>query len=246
MFGKLLLLTTFFFIFSEAKLHLKKRIIETNKEAPFSFEKLNQLQDHQEEKQFLVQFHTPEEKLNVEKLLNMKVLEYVPDNGFVVFGRASEILEKKEKLNSIKWIGHFDPDLKTLLNFKNIKPLEKNEANVILYIHTNQDSSHKFQIWKQKLTNLNSKIDFRKIKKNKFILEVLPEVAQQAMDMLKKEELVHWIEMKEEYKTNNFAAHSITQSGVPFTKKNTPIWDHGITGKDEIIGIGDTGIDWDM
>jgi hypothetical protein len=246
MFGKLLLLITFFFIFSEGKLHLKKRIIETNLEKSFSFEKLQNLQDLHEEKQFLVQFHTPEEKLKVEKLLNMKVLEYVPDNGFVVFGRASEILEKKKKINFIKWIGHFDPEYKTLLNFKNIKPLEKNEANIILYIHTNQDSSHKFQNWKQKLNNLNPKIDFRIIKKNKFILEILPEHTQDALEIFKKDELVHWIEMKEEYKTNNFAAHSITQSGTPFTRKNTPIWDHGITGKDEIIGIGDTGIDWDM
>eukprot|EP01080_Neovahlkampfia_damariscottae_P009435 gene9435-1641_t len=246
--NKLLFLFFFLlFILCQSKIHLKKKIIDTTKEKQFSFEHLQKINENleiEEERQFLIQFHEKQDIKGVENKLKLKVLHYIPDNGFVVFGKGSEILKKRQDSKEIKWIGHFDPEYKTLLNFSNLKSEKKNTDKITFYVMTNQNAEHKFENWKRLLNEKSNEI--RKVTNQKYAIEVSPEHSNDVLNYFKKDELVHWIELKEEYTTNNFAAHSITQSGIPFQQKNTPIWDHGITGKDEIVGIGDTGIDWDM
>eukprot|EP00961_Rhodomonas_salina_P185722 2507555-Rhodomonas_salina.1 len=51
-----------------------------------------------------------------------------------------------------------------------------------------------------------------------------------------------WIEEKPIYHTTNYYSNLVAQSGGML---QTPIWDAGLTGEGEVIGIADTGLDWD-
>ena len=53
---------------------------------------------------------------------------------------------------------------------------------------------------------------------------------------------VHWLERKQKVAFRNKYAQGITQSQVV---GRTPAWDVGLRGEGEIVGIGDTGVDWD-
>ncbi|KAL0485823.1 ABC transporter-peptidase tagC, partial [Acrasis kona] len=53
---------------------------------------------------------------------------------------------------------------------------------------------------------------------------------------------VHWVEVKPPTITNNKYASMLTQSySKPYSH---PLWDRGITGANQIIGVGDTGVDY--
>ena len=59
---------------------------------------------------------------------------------------------------------------------------------------------------------------------------------------IQQHDQVEWIELKAQYKLYNKYAKRVIQSGH---KQTTPLYDHGLTGAGQIIGIGDTGIDYD-
>eukprot|EP00466_Bigelowiella_natans_P020536 jgi/Bigna1/73486/fgenesh1_pg.24_\ len=59
---------------------------------------------------------------------------------------------------------------------------------------------------------------------------------------LKRDENVHWIELGSIPVARNAAGHESVQAGTTAAQP-TKIWDHGITGTDEIIHIHDTGLD---
>jgi subtilisin family serine protease len=83
----------------------------------------------------------------------------------------------------------------------------------------------------------------------KMLVKTTPHVADQVLEFLKSQEQVLWIERKLPIGLFNDAANEILQSdGITLTPQGIkkPIWKRGITGLGEVVGVGDTGIDYDM
>ena len=73
---------------------------------------------------------------------------------------------------------------------------------------------------------------------------VAPVAAHDAVaiaEALAEEPEVMWVEPHQEFQVMNKEAAEITQSGLPGGE--TPIWDMGLHGEGEIIGVGDSGLD---
>eukprot|EP01080_Neovahlkampfia_damariscottae_P011694 gene11694-4928_t len=67
------------------------------------------------------------------------------------------------------------------------------------------------------------------------------ENAHKVSNFLAKKGLVHWVEIKPPTKTHNKYASMVVQS---FDKpESKPMWNRGINGAGQIVGIGDTGLD---
>jgi len=62
-----------------------------------------------------------------------------------------------------------------------------------------------------------------------FVVESLPEA--------------YWVEPHAEYRQLNSDGVTLTQSGTEGVGATTPIWDMGIHGEGEVIGVGDSGLD---
>jgi hypothetical protein len=60
---------------------------------------------------------------------------------------------------------------------------------------------------------------------------------------------VLWLEMAAQMEmANALSAAVLQQAGPPAragTALNTPLWDQGLDGTNQLVGVGDTGIDWD-
>ncbi|KAL0483599.1 hypothetical protein AKO1_011458 [Acrasis kona] len=140
------------------------------------------------------------------------------------------------------------PEYKTGLDFTNYLKTEKSGSTIDLYALTINDP-------KLMLERTSSFMDEKKTKAirvgpSKILIKVPVEHAQEVLTFTSKQEEVYRIERKLKMKLLNHAANMIIQGdGVSFpepTKRRKRVWDHGITGKGEIVGIGDTGIDHDM
>lgn len=63
------------------------------------------------------------------------------------------------------------------------------------------------------------------------------------LDLISGHSQVQWIEGKSQFKTMNKFASLITQGDV---ENGHPVWEQGIQGQNQILSIGDTGIDHDL
>lgn len=71
---------------------------------------------------------------------------------------------------------------------------------------------------------------------------------QSVLAYLTGQEEVSWIEYKAQHTTQNSGANAIIQSGASFSGRpyeSNVIWKSGVTGKGEVVAVGDTGIDHD-
>jgi hypothetical protein len=100
---------------------------------------------------------------------------------------------------------------------------------------------------KEELTKLFGKniINFTIVSNQKIALGVLSkEVAYKVSKFLSKNPFIHWVETKPPTTTHNKYAAKLAQSYNQINGKlTTPMWDRGITGDGQVIGIGDTGCD---
>ena len=67
-----------------------------------------------------------------------------------------------------------------------------------------------------------------------------PQMCSLALDRLSSHQSVVWVEKHYEMKISNAYSRYTTQSGI---QGSSPIWDAGLTGNNQVIGISDTGID---
>jgi subtilisin family serine protease len=173
--------------------------------------------------------------------------------------------------NDIQWVGHMKPEYKTKLNFLSnialgnttVIPATHSEAIQLYAILageqqdsslvdrlTNQFQKHQSTIYstttgKQQQVNL---VNAKLVSPRKMLIRVSPDVSHQVLEHLKKQEEIHWIEVKLPMGLLNGAGNELLQGyGVPIAtgQDKRPLWSRGITGKGEIVGVGDTGIDYD-
>ncbi|KAL0037541.1 hypothetical protein WJX77_001610 [Trebouxia sp. C0004] len=81
--------------------------------------------------------------------------------------------------------------------------------------------------------------------------------SQAVVEWLTAQPQVHWVSPRAQTKASNFFATGISQSGTAATLADAsypagasndagthPLWDAGLNGENQIVGMGDTGIDW--
>ncbi|DBB02440.1 TPA: Signal peptide peptidase-like 2A [Trebouxia sp. C0006] len=81
--------------------------------------------------------------------------------------------------------------------------------------------------------------------------------SQAVVKWLTAQPQVHWVSPRAQTKASNFFATGISQSGTAATLADAsnpagasndagthPLWDAGLNGENQIVGMGDTGIDW--
>ena len=84
---------------------------------------------------------------------------------------------------------------------------------------------------------------------HKVIATVPTDAAADAAAVLAEQDEVHWIEAKEVMFELNKHAASYLQGGtvaVAATPGTHPIWAAGLTGLNQIVGVGDSGLDAEM
>eukprot|EP00761_Pharyngomonas_kirbyi_P001595 gb/GECH01001599.1/.p1 GENE.gb/GECH01001599.1/~~gb/GECH01001599.1/.p1 ORF type:complete len:117 (+),score=32.10 gb/GECH01001599.1/:1-351(+) len=66
------------------------------------------------------------------------------------------------------------------------------------------------------------------------------------MELVMNQELVSWVSIVPEFRFHNRNGNYISQGGVENANQGTtPFWDAGVTGKGQIVGCADSGIDYD-
>jgi len=84
------------------------------------------------------------------------------------------------------------------------------------------------------------------------VVYVEPHFLQKAVEWVANRHAVHWVEPMPKLEAKNRLASTITQSSqapplsgtINTDPKYHPLWAAGITGKDMVIGIGDSGLDY--
>jgi subtilisin family serine protease len=170
----------------------------------------------------------------------------------------SQILLESDSLReNIQWIGHMKPDYKTKLNFTSLTTLEDVTTAShpdAIQLYAILSSAQKDNSFITRLTNLLQQYSTSVstpvlVSPFKLVVRVVPgTVSQQVLEILKQQEEVHWIENSLPMALLNAAGNEILQgdgTDILPGKSKRPLWDRGLTGKGEIIGVGDTGIDYD-
>lgn len=252
---RIIFLFLIYLVYSQT-IHLRTKKIDTDIEKSFNeldyqellqkYQKYTFLQKTIPKQQLILTFKDQISKDFIQENLKISSISYLPENSFLLFTNAQELLKITKEMNNLKWIGHFKPSYKTLLNYSKLPKNVNFNHKVNFYLITLKDCSNEFIIWKNYLKEIyQDDIILQMINSEKFYLQISLKNINQVLEFFKDQEEIHWIEKELEFTTNNFAAHSITQDGIPYSGK-TPLWDKGLTGNDQIIGIGDTGIDHDM
>lgn len=245
-----------FFIFLKSQIiHLKSKQIDTTLEKSFSEVELQEILQKYEKysfyknvpkQQMILTFKDQVTRDFIQEKFKVSSVFYLPDSSFLIYKNGKEILEMMKEVDGLQWVGHFKSSYKTLLNYSHLEKNLHSKFKVNLFLITLNDCSKEFLLWKEYLiSNYQNQVTLQMINSEKFYLSVPLGMIDSVLEFFKDQEEIHWIEKELEFTSNNFAAHSITQDGVPYSGK-TPVWDRGLTGEGQIIGIGDTGIDWDM
>jgi len=86
-------------------------------------------------------------------------------------------------------------------------------------------------------------IDVKAVSSDKIAVGVMGhKSAMKVAQGLRSHGLVHWVEVKTPTLTHGKFSNSLIQSYTNPTTK--PIWNMGITGANQVIGVGDTGVDY--
>lgn len=201
------------------------------------------------EKYKIIQFHDTE--VDTEWLIKqgVSILSYLPNNAFIVKNNNS----LKNILNDqkIRWSGSY------LSNYK-IPPqlwetqLKSQESYQLIVSVFKDFPGKNIPLLLQKylpeikLNGINSR--------NDFFLEVNRNNFQSVLNTLSQIEEVHFIDLVKPMRFTNTEAVSPIQAGMDsgssptndnYTPVETPIWDKGLNGSGQIVGVADGGLDSD-
>lgn len=178
-------------------------------------------------------------------VLGCKLLDYIPDNGFLLFGDKKQLRNLTKKNSDIYWFAPLLPSDKLSNSiFNSIKGLKRKKnyrVNLIVPLAFNfkklQEKIH--QIPSIKIIKSKKNEPFRKIELNidnsnyiKCIIQLscFPESV--------------YIEPTSNYKPANADSAWVIQSWDSVNEA-LPIWSEGLNGEGQIVGVCDTGVDVD-
>jgi hypothetical protein len=190
-------------------------------------------EDKGKNKKWIVQFTGPIHEADKKQLLDLgcSINDYVPEFAFIVT-MDEETKKKVEKLSFIEGAVRYKPEYKIEKSLGEMSG--KQEINKF---HVRVDSAENLPV-------LLSAV----LKKKGEILDVGNDVARVKVDpgaisQIANLEEVLWVEEAVDLKLLNDTSKWTIQT---YITDNTKIWDKGIHGEGQMVGIGDTGLDYDM
>jgi subtilase family serine protease len=189
-------------------------------------------------KKWIVQFNGPIHESDKQRLtdLGCRIGDYLPDFAFLVTMDANT-KKQVEKLPFINGVVRHKPAYKIHKKLKDASGSVKVEKGKKVKLNIRVDDAHNrslvlSEIHKKKGKVLDVSGDMVRV-----------EVDQAHISQLSQIEELLWVEEAVPLKLLNDTTKWTIQTYVP---NDTKFWDKGIHGEGQIVGIGDTGLDYDM
>lgn len=204
----------------------------------------------------------------VETALGVKLQHHVPDNAFVVYtpliNRIMDMIDTDTTLHDvIHWVGRVLPEHKSTIDYSTLQQEQDNITEekethhpIGLYavlVDRNLIDENDIAQWELQLASegINKQMaHIRRTSATKLSVYIAHlKHAQQVLDFLKQKEQIMWIETIMPHEINNGGSKAIIQTGAETSfdlEKSTILYRNGITGRGQIVAVGDTGIDHDM
>ncbi len=152
------------------------------------------------------------------------IVDYIPENTYITKLSSSEAL-KLSKKDFVSFVGDYKSNYKISPELKESEDMER------ITIRTYEDSN-------SILTKLSSYGKLLKHGKDKVTMKV----DGSFIDDIANIEEVSFIEPKTNLELLNADGQWIVQTGE---SDDRSIWDHGLTGDGQVVGVSDTGLDYD-
>jgi subtilase family serine protease len=189
-------------------------------------------------KKWIVQFTGPVQEADKKQIVELggRIGDYLPEFSFIVT-MDNKTRKSVEALSFINGVVRFKPAYK-------INKKLKDSAGAVL---AEKGKKGKFHVRVDGEENLSALLSEVHKKKGK-ILNVGKDTAAIELEQadlvpIAQLEEVLWIEEAADMHTQNDTAIWVVQTN---TANSFKLWDSGIHGEGQIVGIGDTGIDYDM
>lgn len=190
------------------------------------------------DRKWIVQFDGPVHEADKKQLaeLGARIGDYVPDFAFIV-SMDNKTTNEVKKLPFVSGVVRYKPAYKIHQNLKDESGELKVQKGKKVKLHIKLDSKE----------NQSQVLSIVHGKKGK-ILDVSGdllrvEVNQEDIAQLAQIEEVLSVEEATDLQLLNDTSKWVIQT---YTSNNTKIWDHGLHGEGQIVGISDSGIDYDM
>lgn len=234
----------------ESTIKLKKATFDIHTEPKVSLADLKS----NEKLQLIIHFSHLSENIiqTAQQVLGVRISmdNYIPSNSFFVYGNALDLFRKAERIREIDWIGKMKSEYKTDLNlaiFKEKTNPFKSFDNFNLLVSFVEPCPTCLEKFKKDLQKLPAV--FRQEGERVLVHVMDNYFAQDFLDYLTQQEIVQFVEMVTPKSKRNWSGTAILQGAQNYANQGNqfirPIHAKGITGAGEIIGVGDTGLDFD-
>jgi subtilisin family serine protease len=195
---------------------------------------------------WIVRFTGPVRETEKEQLsdLDCRIEDYIPDFAFLVT-MNDRTRQEVERLSFVQGVARYKPEHKIRKKFG--EKINRILEQTALQGRPGVDQSAKILVRVDSAEGLMSLLSAVHAQKGE-IIDLGHDVAAVrltagAVSRIAELEEVLWIEEAADLRLFNDTAGWTIQSSTPYS---TPIWERGIRGQGQIVGIGDTGLDYDM
>ena len=198
----------------------------------------------------IIQFNEGKADSNWLRKNGIKVASYLPNNAFIIVSdnNTNKILTKNKNL---RWQGKFLSSYKISSNLwdKNLK--KQDQYNLVISIFNDIPKSRLPLLFKKYLPN----IEITKIlsgDRNELFISVSEKQIAKTVEQLALIDSVHYVDLLLPEKFYNTEAVSAIQANESsgggasddnYSPINTPIFDKGLVGSGQIVGVADSGLD---
>jgi len=198
----------------------------------------------------IVQFKAGKADSNWLRSQGIKIVSYLPNNAFVILKDTANTVKLKNN-ETIRWQGDYlsnykiDPELWE----NSLKNSAKQELSVSFFNGTTKQNA--LLLMQKNIPNIKAKFN-RNSRYTVINLTVDSPKINSTLKKLSSIEDVQFVEKKYPLLYSNTEAVSAVQSntesgGTPtndiYSPNNTPIWDKGLIGSGQIVGVADSGLD---
>jgi len=185
---------------------------------------------------WIVQFDGPVRAADRERVsgAGCRLLDYLPDFAFLA-AMDGDTKKKVEKLPFINGVVRFKPAYKLQVKMRELAVAAGGAEQVRLHLKLDDTADAKDVI--SRIQQLNGTV--LGVGRD----SVQAAVGAKAIAELAAMEEVTWINEVFDMQLLNDTSQWVIQTGLPDNRK---LWDNGLNGEGEIIGMGDTGLDHDM
>eukprot|EP00761_Pharyngomonas_kirbyi_P011439 gb/GECH01011464.1/.p1 GENE.gb/GECH01011464.1/~~gb/GECH01011464.1/.p1 ORF type:complete len:1288 (+),score=256.97 gb/GECH01011464.1/:1-3864(+) len=205
---------------------------------------------------FVVTSAKGEEKRSIENTIHSRLVHLSPE-AYLAYTSVDDVLQAKK--SQVEWVGEINAQDKVEVGLESVEPISDEISLLAILPPFDEFDSLKSEEIAATIQNKANSLGLRTLisssSSKKISIKILAPLratkeekreyfmnAKNSMlGYLMSHTDIHYVEQKPEYRTLNKWASSVVQGG--FFQSSRPIDNKGVTGKDQIVGIGDTGID---